>query len=361
MKKNIVLIILYCVLLFSTLSSSESAIITLEAENPIFQQGSQGRGEKSAASGGEVLGSEFGSKAGHFAEYKFELEKTLSPALISILYARALNGSGWMDVSIDDEPAGRLEYSNTGGWGNNEQDFKWSSVQIPELKKGKHILRLTIQKPELKMTFPEIPIQKSPILDLIGNRNDKNSVGHGKNVALYTGNPSKFYYATHKLGDIFSAVNGTTIKWFPDHVLVTPDINIGTSLNINLDQITISTTGKSTEHPDEKTAKSKLIEQWQVCVTKDDVVVSIVHLTNSTDKKIIHKIEIIGDCRNSKDWRGETGGDKIMQKKNNFVILKDKNVFPGILPDGLCMAIGGNTKPKEIIIEPAGTYNILYE
>ncbi|MCK4339637.1 MAG: hypothetical protein KAW87_06595, partial [Candidatus Cloacimonetes bacterium] len=248
-----------------------------------------------------------------------------------------------------------------GGWGNNEQDFKWSSVQIPELKKGKHILRLTIQKPELEMIFPEIPIQKSPILDLIGNRNDKNSVGHGKNVALYTGNPSKFYYATHKLGDIFSAVNGTTIKWFPDQVFIAPEVDIGIHSNLNIDKIVISSSEIYPVDPKEKNTKAKLIEQWQVCVTKDDVVVSIVHLTNLTDKKTIHKIEIIGDCRNSKDWRGETGGEKLTQRDGNFVVMTDKNVFPGILPDGLCMAVGGNIKPTEIITEPAGTYRLFYE
>src|SRR5256885_14938455 len=42
----------------------------------------------------------------------------------------------------------------------------------------------------------------SPVLDLVGNRPDKNSVGHGGNVALYTGKPSKFYFATHSLGDV---------------------------------------------------------------------------------------------------------------------------------------------------------------
>lgn len=356
---------LFCFVLlvfpFSNLLSSEPINIILEAENPILQHGSQGKDEKAAASGGEVLGSEFGSKAGHYAEYEFELKESLSQIYIFIRYARAFNGSGWMEVSIDDEPAGRLEYSKTGGWGNKEQDFKWSSMQIPELKKGKHILRLTIQKPELEMTFPEIPIQKSPILDLIGNRDDKNSVGHGKNVALYTGNPSKFYYATHKLGDIFGAVNGTTIKWFPDQVFIAPEVDIGIHSNLNIDKIVISSSEIYPMDPKEKNTKAKLIEQRQVCVTKDDVVISVVHLTNLTDKKIIHKIEIIGDCTKSKDWRGEIGGEKITEKEDNFIILKDKNVFPNILVNGLTMAIGGNLRPDEMICELAGTYELKYK
>jgi hypothetical protein len=361
MKNKIIFIIFLYLLLFQNLSSSQSYIIILEAERPIYQQGSQGRDEKPAASGGEVLGSEFGSRPGHFTEYKFELEKALSPVYISIRYARALNGSGYMDISIDAKPAGRFEYSDTGGWGNKEQDFKWSSIQIPKIEKGKHILRLTILKPEKDITFPEIPIPEVPILDLIGNRNDKNSVGHGKNVALYTGIPSKFYLATHKLGNIFNIVDGTTINWFPDQVIVTPDINIGTSFNLNLDQIIISETEISTEPPKDKISQNELIEQRQVCVTQNDVVISVVHLFNPTDKDIIHKIEISGNCINSKDWRGEVGGEKITQQNGNFIILKDKNVFPNILDKGLTMAIGGNIEPDEMTLEPAGTYKLKYK
>jgi hypothetical protein len=240
LKKNTIIFILVFIFLFSILSSSEPAYITIEAENPINQKGSQGIDKKPVASGGEVLGCEFGSQAGHYTEYEFELEKSLTSVYIAIKYARALNGTCWLDVAIDGKLAGRLQYSNTGGWGNKEQDYKWSSLYIPKLEAGKHLLRLTVINLGTNITFLQIPIQKSPVLDLIGNRNDKNCVGHGKNVALYTGIPSKFYYATHKLGDIFDIVDGTTINWFPDHVLVTPDVDLGSTLNLNIDRIIIS-------------------------------------------------------------------------------------------------------------------------
>jgi hypothetical protein len=345
--------------LVSILLYSEPAIITLEAENPIFQKGSQGIDKKPAASGGEVLGYEFGSQAGHYAEYEFELEEALSGVYISIRYARALNGKCWLDVALDGEVAGRLQYSNTGGWGNKEQDYMWSSLYFQSIEAGKHLLRLTVINLETNMNFPQIQITESPILDLIGNRNNKNCVGHGKNVALYTGIPSKFYYATHKLGDIFDIVDGTTINWFPDHVLVTPDVNLGSILNLNIDQIIISKERK--EQFKKQKQKIKLTEQRQVCVTKDDVVVSVVHLFNPTTNPIVKTIEIAGDCTKSKDWRGEVGGDKITQQQGNFVILKDKNVFPNILDDGLSMAIGGNLEPDEMICEPAGAYELKYK
>src|SRR5689334_7075265 len=69
---------------------------------------------------------------------------------------------------------------------------------------------------------PVIVPEPSLVLDLVGNRTDKNSVGHGKNVALYTGTPSRFFFATHNLGDVFSAVDGSTINWFPDQTIVSP-------------------------------------------------------------------------------------------------------------------------------------------
>jgi hypothetical protein len=209
------------------------------------------------------------------------------------------------------------------------------------------------------ITFPQILIPESPVLDLIGNRNDKNCVGHGKNLALYTGIPSKFYYATHKLGDIFDILDGTTINWFPDHVLVTPDVDLGSTLNLNIDQIIISKERK--EQFKKQKPRIKLTEQRQVCVTKDDVVISIVHLFNPTTNPIIKTIEIAGDCTKSKDWRGEISGEKITKKADNFIILKDKNVFPNILDDGLTMIIGGNLEPDEMICEPAGIYLLKYK
>lgn len=201
-----------------------------------------------------------------------------------------------------------------------------------------------------------------PVLDLIGNRTDKNCVGHGCNVALYTGKPSKFFFATHNLGDVFSAVDGGTINWYPDYVLVSPDIDFAINTNVNLDQIIISRHEIDGENLYKKTKSSEgLIEQRQVCVTKDDVVISVIHFCNTSDKTLTRRIEVTGDCRESFDWRGRKGGEKLTQRKGDYVIMIDKNVFPKILPEGLCMAVGSNAKAKEIVTSPPGTYEIVYE
>src|SRR5262245_26582570 len=157
-----------------------------------------------------------------------------------------------------------------------------------------------------------------PILDLVGHRADKNSVGHGRNVALYTGRPSKFFFATHSLGDIFSAADGDTIEWFPDHVRIKPASLLGAAA-VDLD--------------------------WRVCVTKDDVVVAHVRLTNPSESAVRQRIEINGDCRKSFDWREKPGGEKLTERRGDFVVLRDKNVFAGFLTNGLAMVIGATLKP----------------
>ncbi|MCK4234925.1 hypothetical protein KAX75_10885, partial [candidate division WOR-3 bacterium] len=321
-------IILYGLLFLNPGVSEEiKPYILIEAENTLQQYGSQGQDRKSAASGGEVLGFEFGGQLGHFAEYEIKIKEAIAPVRIDIRYACAISGS----------------------------------LNIPSLEEGFHLLRLTIIKRGLSMTYPEIPIMNVPILDLVGNRTDKNCVGHGRNVALYTGRPSKFFFATHNLGNIFSAVDGGTIKWYPDHVIVSPDVDCGTNLNVNLDKIEISEYVNTDKKPLKADERTRIIEQRQVCVTKDDVVVSIIHLNNITNHAVIHRIEITGDCRKSFDWRNSKGGKKITKRRGDFVIIIDKNVFPEILSDGLSMAIGSSTKPDEIITTPAGTYKISYD
>src|SRR5262249_26315715 len=100
---------------------------------------------------------------------------------------------------------------------------------------------------------------------------------------------------------------------------------------------------------------------WRVCVTKDDVAVACVHLTNPTESAVRQRIEITGDCRKSFDWREKPGGEKSTKRRGVFILLRDKNVSPGFLPNGLAMLVGATLKPAEIAIEPAGTYRLVYD
>jgi hypothetical protein len=336
--------------------------IVLEAERPTRQEGSRGKDTKKAASGGEVLGREFGSKLGHFAEYAFEVKNALGPTSIAVRYARALPGGGWLKVTMDDKELGVLRYNQTGGWGDAESHFRWVSLSMSKLAAGEHFLRLTVvSKPIGDSVKPpaELAPAESPILDLIGGRPDKRSVGHGRNVALYSGSPSKFFYATHELGNVFSAADGGTVVWYPDHVLVNPRVANDGPPNVNLDQIVIEPDdGKTKDTP---RAEPDVTELRQVCVTRDDVVVSRIYLKNTTAKAVKHHIEVAGDCRGSFDWRGKPGGEKVTIQAGDVVLLIDHNVYPSSLSEGLCLAISGSVKPNDVKTEPAGTYKIVYE
>lgn len=174
----------------------------------------------------------------------------------------------------------------------------------------------------------------APVCDLVGNRADKNSVGHGRNVALYIGSPTRFFFATHNLGDVFSAVDGRTIDWYPDQVIITPQPADG---------------------------RAEVSDVRQVCVTPDDVVVSRISLTNTTDRTAMYPLEVTGDCRASYDWRNKPGGQKVSRREGDFAVLLDKNVYPEFLGDGLAMVVGGSIPPKIVEVTTPGMYRLRYE
>ncbi len=186
------------------------------------------------------------------------------------------------------------------------------------------------------------PAGEDAPLAIAGNRQDKQTVGHGKNVALYTGNPSRFWYATYGLENVFSAADGATIAWYPDQILLSasrPGNEHGTDIAPAVDDVR------------------------SVCVTKDDVAVSVIRLTNRTDQNQTYKLEIKGDCRGGADWRDRPGGVKETRLSGDgaFVLLTDKNVFPEFLPNGLSMAIGGTMKPSLVETSTPGAYRMVCE
>ena len=325
----------------------------IEAAKPLLQQGSVREDRKAASRYGRVLGSEWGGKPGDFAEYAFSLSNAISPARLRLRYARELRGTGRLRVALDGKTVGDLRLASTGGWGDRESEYGATTLGLPALAAGLHRLRLTV--PTYESPVPPRKLAKAPVLDLVGGRTDKNTVGHGKNVALYTGLPSRFFYATQDLTDVFSAADGSTLDWSPDHVLVTPLGN--PPGNANLDEITI----EPGDAPTSPEAPATVVEQRQVCVTKDDVVVSRVFVTNRGTASATHRIEVVGDCRGSQDYRGRPGGEKQTRRDGDTIVLTDRHVFPSVLPNGLTMAIGGNARPVEVETGTPGAYRMVYE
>ncbi len=336
--------------------------VVIEAAHPVQQRGSTGEDKKAASFYGHVLGMNWGGHAGDYADYDFKEPTAVAPVLLTIRYAREIAGTSRIEVSVDGKVAGTAAISSTGGWGDTAGQFATVSVALPPLSAGAHRLRLTIPAP----AGPQLPAKASaqtlppvPVLELVGNRTDKNTVGHGNNVALYTGSPSLFFYATQNMTDVFSAADGRTLKWFPDYVLVTPaggaDSDAG---NVTVDRLEI---GPGAPPPPPAVDSSGVFEQRQVCVTTSDVVVSRVFVTNLTAAPITHRITVQGDCRQSADFRAGPGAAKETRRDGDVVLMTDHNVFPGKLPNGLTMAISGSLPVVNADTGTPGAYTLGYD
>lgn len=338
------------------------ASVVLEGAAPTQQQGSTGEDRKAGSAYGHVLGMNWGAHAGDYAEYAFAEAGPVAPTLPMLRYARAQTGTVRLRVSLDGKPAGDVAAASTGGWGDTADQFRTVLLALPALAAGPHRLRLTVPK----LAGPNVPVGAGPqtlapvlILDLVGNRTDKNTVGHGRNVALYTGMPSQFYYATQNMTDVFSAADGQTLRWFPDYVLVTSQGDpTGATGNVNVDRLEI---GVGTPPPPAEVSKDTTFEQRQVCVTQDDVVVSRIFVTNLGAAPVTHRIAVRGDCRQSADFRAGPGGEKATRHLGDFVLLTDRNVFPGKLPEGLSMAVGGTLSPSRTDVGTPGAYELEYD
>ncbi|GEM_PF-811459 len=356
-------------------AAQQQGPLVLEAEKPAHQKGSTGQDKKAGASGGEVLGRDFGSKAGDYAEYELNVERALEPAYVSIRYARQFAGAGRFEVAVDGTPVGFLEYQQTGGWGDRADQFRVAVLKLPRLDAGKHTLRLTVAGREpakgaeavVKTGGSEAAVAAVSPVVRAGERNDKNSVGHGRNVALYTGAPSRFFFATHELGNIFSAADGGTVLWHPDHVRVSPEVMPTAPTNINLDTVTVSSEppaeGADTAAAAANTAAtgSAVTQTRDVCVTEKDVIVSRIRFVNKGDAPATATLEVRGDCRESFDWRGGKGGQKVTRLgEDGTVTLVDRNVFPEVMPAGLFMVIGGSQKPQALGSTAQGEYTLTY-
>ena len=342
-------------------SLNEDGSTTIEAERPIQVVGRTGLEKRAVASRGEVLGAGWGSDSGDFAELFFRTPEALKPARIRFHYARPNPGDVWLDLILDSVPLGRVRLHSTGGDGTAAEDFTDVTVDIGQLKAGYHRLYVTVVADGMTSARLKATRQASNrILDRIGNRSDKTSIGHGKNIALYTGRGTskRCFYATHELGNIFSAADGETILWHPDHALLEGNSQRPEySSEVFIDTVTFEAETGQQLTP-ERTNTLQVVEQRQVCVTKDDVIVSRILVENQTEGVVTHTIHITGDCTRSFDWREQPGGERQTMRQKNRVVMVDHSVFPNALPDGLNMAIGASTKPSKIDTDTPGAYRM---
>ncbi len=120
-----------------------------EAERALRQEGSTGEDTKSAASDGRVLGSDFGAKAGHYAEWRITIAEPIPDARWHVRYARAPADEATWDLFLGGSLVGRspsLRLPGTGGWGEPAREWRWASAVLSDLSTGDHVLRIVATK-----------------------------------------------------------------------------------------------------------------------------------------------------------------------------------------------------------------------
>jgi hypothetical protein len=123
--------------------TTASILYSREGENAVAVVGCDGPDHKSAASGGQVLGSNWCDIGGDNAEWPFTIEQPIENAQVSIRYARGMSGDADMAVGLPGRR--RLErraFPSTGGWGDKESDFAVQTFHVGRLEPGEIRVRL---------------------------------------------------------------------------------------------------------------------------------------------------------------------------------------------------------------------------
>ncbi len=113
----------------------------VEAERRGECVGSTGRDLKRAASGGEVLGSNFGAGADHRASFPFRTP-SIEKARITVRYASLTSTPSPWEVLLDGRSLGRIACEETGGWGDEPREFRTATLEAGDLAAGDHSLEL---------------------------------------------------------------------------------------------------------------------------------------------------------------------------------------------------------------------------
>ncbi|MBI5092765.1 MAG: hypothetical protein HZB26_10030 [Candidatus Hydrogenedentes bacterium] len=141
-----------------------TAIYLAEGESPVSQSGSTGRDHKAAASGGEVLGSNFGAKTGHCAEWRIEVKAPISDAALTIRYARADAGDAPFKLTIaDGKVVERYGFQQTGGWGDSAGEFKVASFPLGAVPAGAQTVRVVAVADSSNVNFDALCIHPAGV------------------------------------------------------------------------------------------------------------------------------------------------------------------------------------------------------
>ncbi|MCC6671461.1 MAG: hypothetical protein IT458_10390 [Planctomycetes bacterium] len=109
--------------------------VWIEGEAHRSQRGARGRDRKSGASGGEVLGNEFGGRKGDRAVYEFLGTGTGRWSLL-VRYARDLPGEARFAVRFRGVEVGTVGFPRTMGWGFRPDQLAFARLDLGDVPDG---------------------------------------------------------------------------------------------------------------------------------------------------------------------------------------------------------------------------------
>ena len=115
-----------------------------EAEHYVEGRGGRVRDFKFAASRREVLGEGWGKSTNDFAAYDFYFDRGSTGLFLNARYACWASDGRVVDLLWDGTALGRVVCSNTGGWGEQDTHFRWTSCALPVVTAGWRRLNLVI-------------------------------------------------------------------------------------------------------------------------------------------------------------------------------------------------------------------------
>ena len=132
----------------------------VEGESPVGQRGSDGPDTKRAASGGAVLGSNFGGDEGDFAEWRIDVKTPVEDAVLAIRYARADEGDAEYKVTVPTLGfVERYGFKGTAGWGGAPDDFAVAVLRLGDVVPGTHAVRVVAVANGCNVNFDALCIQ----------------------------------------------------------------------------------------------------------------------------------------------------------------------------------------------------------
>jgi Mannosylglycerate hydrolase MGH1-like glycoside hydrolase domain len=133
-------------------------VFQVEGEAPVSQSGSTGPDRKTAASGGQVLGSNFGGQEGHRAEWAIEVAAPVTNAVLTIRYARAKPGDAEWKLTLPNGTVTRHGFLQTPGWGDNEAHFALATFELGDLAAGTHTVQAVAVANDANVNFDALYI-----------------------------------------------------------------------------------------------------------------------------------------------------------------------------------------------------------